>query len=302
MRFPIAALPLVALMLAPSMSATAQTTVEGRVGRLEQEVRAIQRKVFPDGAGRFLTPDVSAAPTAPVVGGTPASSQVADLESRLTGVEGQMRTLTGQVEQNAYELNQLKQQFAQYKADMAAAAAPVVTPALPAADPAPRPGTKPAPKPAASATPAASEDRKIAVAAIERPSTGNAADDSYTYGFRLWTAKFYPEAQTQLASTVEKYGSGPVGSRAQNLLGRAYLDDGQYAAASIAFYENYQKRPKGDRASDSLTYLGDALIQLKRTKDACDVYQELEAVFRTTLRGELKALADKGRARAKCGA
>src|SRR3546814_19666805 len=93
----------------------------------------------------------------------------------------------------------------------------------------------------------ASEERKIAVAAIERPSTGNEADDAYTYGFRLWDAKFYPEAQAQLKATVDKYGASPVASKAANLLGRAYLDDGKPALASVAFYENYQKRPTGDR-------------------------------------------------------
>ncbi len=67
--------------------------------------------------------------------------------------------------------------------------------------------------------------------------------DSYSYGFRLWDAKFYPEAQAQLKATVDKYGDASVASRAQNLLGRAYLDDGKPALASVAFYENYQKRP-----------------------------------------------------------
>ncbi|HEX7820779.1 MAG TPA: hypothetical protein VF463_09190, partial [Sphingobium sp.] len=172
-----------------------------------------------------------------------------------------------------------------------------------------RPATT-APKPAASgatATPkptasGASDVRKAAVAAIERPETGNDADDAYNYGYRLWSAKFYPEAQVQLKATLEKYAATGVESRAHNLLGRAYLDDGKYALASVAFYDNYQKRPKGDRAADSLTYLGEALIQLKKLPDACKVYQELNDVYGATLRPELKALADKGKARAKCSA
>lgn len=141
-----------------------------------------------------------------------------------------------------------------------------------------------------------------AVAAVERPSTGDAAADAYTYGFRLWDAKFLPEAQVQLKQTVETYGNSPVASRAHNLLGRAYLDDGKPALASVAFYENYQKRPKGDRAADSLTYLGEALIQLKKPADACKVYLELEDVYGATLRQELRDMMTKGRVRAKCGA
>ncbi|EPR08414.1 hypothetical protein M527_09910, partial [Sphingobium indicum IP26] len=156
-----------------------------------------------------------------------------------------------------------------------------------------------APRPAANG---ASEERKIAVAAIERPSTGNEADDAYTYGFRLWDAKFYPEAQAQLKATVDKYGASPVASKAANLLGRAYLDDGKPALASVAFYENYQKRPKGDRAADSLAYLGEALIQLKKPADACKVYAELEQVYGASLSNGLRGMMDKGRTRAKCTA
>ncbi|MFT3968068.1 MAG: hypothetical protein QM690_19535 [Sphingobium sp.] len=305
MRFPIAAFPLAALVL-PSTGLFAQTTVEGRVGRLEQEMRAVQRKVFPDGAGRYLQPQVTAPQTAAPAAGAPASSQVADLTARLSAAEAQLRTLTGQVEQNSYKIRQLEQAFAQYKSDMAAGAGAAASgPALPVLDGGAKPSASAA-KPASPAKPAAAagatDVRKAAVAAIERPSSGNEAQDGYDYGYRLWSAKFYPEAQVQLKATVDKFGNSGIASRAANLLGRAYLDDGKYALASVAFYDNYQKRPKGDRAADSLTYLGEALIQLKKLPDACKVYQELGEVYGETLRTELKTMAEKGKARAKCSA
>jgi TolA-binding protein len=208
------------------------------------------------------------------------------------------------VEENSYKLRQLETAFTKYKAEndarlaepapVAPAVSVPVTPTPTAAAPKPS-----APKPAAAA-PVASEARKAAVAAVVRPDTGDAAGDAYNYGFRLWDAKFYPEAQGQLKATVEKYGSSPVASKAQNLLGRAYLDDGKPALASVAFYENYQKRPRGDRAADSLTYLGEALIQLKKPADACKVYQELEQVYGESLSNSLRGMMTAGRAKAKC--
>lgn len=304
MRLPTVALPVVTLILLSSGVATAQTSVEGRVGRLEQEMRAVQRKVFPDGAGRYLEPQVTTAQGVAAAPGTPAASPVTDLSARVSAVEAQLRTLTGQTEQNSFKLKQLEQAFAQYKSDMetAGSGTSVALPVRPAVSgtsvgSAPKPAT--APKPLASG---ASDVRKAAVAAIERPDTGNDADDAYNYGYRLWSSKFFPEAQAQLKSTVEQYGTTGVASRAHNLLGRAYLDDGKYALASVAFYDNYQKRPKGDRAADSLTYLGEALIQLKKLPDACKVYQELNDVYGATLRNELEVLAEKGKARAKCSA
>ncbi|WP_145202455.1 hypothetical protein [Sphingobium sp. B2] len=296
------------LLLAIAPPAIAQNApVEVRVDRLEKEMKAVQRKVFPAGApveAQIVRP---AAPT--VAPGSPSSSPISDLTARVGALESQLASITGQVEENSFKLKQLEEAFTKYKAEIEGrllqpetppevrptAAAPVAAdPAPVAAKPAP---SKPAPAPA---TPAASEARKAAIAAIERPETGDAAMDSYSYGFRLWDAKFYPEAQAQLKATVDKYGDASVASRAQNLLGRAYLDDGKPALASVAFYENYQKRPRGDRAPDSLAYLGEALIQLKKPADACKVYAELEQVYGTSLSASLRGMMDKGRTKAKC--
>ncbi|WP_167706674.1 tetratricopeptide repeat protein [Sphingobium fuliginis] len=298
--FATAALALIAL--APPLAAQ-NVSVDVRVDRLEKEMRAVQRKVFP--AGAPLEAEITRPAAPAVVPGSPASTPVADLTARVNALESQLASITGQVEENSFKLKQLEEAFNRYKAEQESRAAPAVVPPAvgPSASAAPastaasaRPG---APRPAANG---ASEERKTAVAAIERPSTGNEADDAYTYGFRLWDAKFYPEAQAQLKATVDKYGASPVASKAANLLGRAYLDDGKPALASVAFYENYQKRPKGDRAADSLAYLGEALIQLKKPADACKVYAELEQVYGASLSNGLRGMMDQGRTRAKCTA
>jgi TolA-binding protein len=298
-----------AVLMAVASPAIAQSSVEGRVDRLEKEMRAVQRKVFP--AGTPLEAEITRPATPTVTPGTPSGTPISDLTARVGALESQLAAITGQTEENSYKLRQLEEAFNRYKADTdarlsQAEAAPRPSVSAPVAvDPAPAPvaakpaAAKPAaPKPAAPAP--ASDERKAAVAAIERPSTSDAASDAYNYGFRLWDAKFYPEAQAQLKATVDKYGSSSVASKAQNLLGRAYLDDGKPALASVAFYENYQKRPRGERAPDSLTYLGEALIQLKKPTDACKVYEELEQVYGDNLSSSLRGMMDKGRVKAKC--
>ena len=278
--------------------------MDKRVERLEKELRAVQRKVFPGGAP--VQPDITAPEAAAIA--PPSSTPVTDLLGRVSSLESQIATLTGQIEQNNYKLRQLEEKVNRLVAEAAppavdaGAAAAVSGLAASAAAPT---TAKPAPtKPASAATrPAAADQaRKAAVAAIERPESGNPAADAYSYGYRLWEAKFYPEAQVQLKTAVEKHGDSSFGSRAQNLLGRAYLDDGKPALASVAFYENYQKRPNGDRAAQSLAYLGEALIQLKKPADACKVYDELQKSYGSSLAADLRAMMEKGRARAKCGA
>lgn len=294
----------------------AQSNVEGRVGKLESEMRAVQRKVFPGGAGQMLQPEISAqAPSGGPGPGTPATSAIADLSSRVTSLEQQISSLTGEIEQNQYKVRQLQEQFDSYKratdarlktveggGEAAPASGEPTEPARPtktASDsPSPRPTTRPEPatKPAT-----ASPDRARAVAAVEKPASGDAAEDEYLYGYRLWQAKLYPEAQAQLKKVVATYPKSGRASYAQNLLGRAYLDEGKPSLASMAFYDNYKKMPDGDRAPDSLLYLGSALMKLNKPADACKVYDELNDVYGAKISATMKADIAKGRTAAKCG-
>lgn len=297
-------------------------SVEGRVDKLEKEMQAVQRKVFPGGAGQIVSPDVTPQAMPVQAVGTPASTPLADLTARVGAIESQVARLTGQVEETGFRLKQLEDANAKLTAQYQALQAQVTPPPAPEAAIEPQVFSVPAPpaatplgrttgtptRPAASAatkpaaTPASSAARTQAVAAIERPSTGNAPLDGYTYGFRLWTAKFYPEAEVQLEDVLTKYGSDPIASRTANLLGRAYLDDSKPTQAAKVLFENYQKRPKGDRAAESLAWVGDALIQLNKPKDACLAYEELESNFGTTMPANVRDMMTKGRVRAKCGA
>ena len=99
---------------------------------------------------------------------------------------------------------------------------------------------------------------------------------------------------------MKKYPKHKRASYAQNLLGRAYLDDSQPALAAEAFVKNYQLNPHGDRAPDSLYFAGQALAQLKRPADACRVYDELASVYGDKIDATLKTRIKTARADAKC--
>ena len=284
--------------------------VEGRVGKLESEMRAVQRKVFPGGAGQLLQPEVSGPQASNGPGpGSPATSAIADLSSRVASLEQQMAGLTGQIEQNTYKTRQLQDAFDTYKRSNDARVKSIEGGALPRAtgdtDPgqsapvasATRPTTRPetATKPAAAGT-----DRARMVAAVEKPATGDAPEDEYLYGYRLWSAKLYPEAQVQLKKVVADYPKSKRASYAQNLLGRAYLDEGKPSLASMAFYDNYKKMPDGERAPDSLLYLGQALTKLNKPADACKVYDELNDVYGAKMASAMKGQVAAGRSAAKC--
>ncbi len=299
-----------AVMILPT-AAIAQSNVEGRVGKLESEMRAVQRKVFPNGAGGYVQPEITAPQTQAQAPGVPASSALSDLTSRVTSLEEQMAGLTGQIEQNGYRTRQLQDQFDAYKRATEARLKALESgpaPIAPAGQSAPLDATAPA---AASGstrptkTPAApsvvtGDTATSTPAAVDKPSTGDPAEDAYLYGYRLWQAKRYPEAEAALKKMVADYPKSRRASFAQNLLGRTYLDSGKPSLASMAFYENYKKFPDGERAPDSLLYLGQALTKLNKAADACKVYDELSDVYGAKLSAAMKSQIASGRSAAKC--
>ena len=285
------------------VAASAQSNVEGRVGKLESEMRAVQRKVFPGGAGTLMPEIVAPTAVAPV-GGVPATSAVADLTSRVSSLERQMASMTDQIEQNGYKVRQLQDQFDIYKRandakmkTLTAGPAPIAESSAASEE---EPARAPAKPVAAAAASAAAAAAPTSVAGVERPSTGDTPEDEYIYGYRLWAAKKYPEAEAQLKKVVATYPKNKRASYAQNLLGRAYLDDGKPSLASMAFYDNYKKMPDGERAPDSLYYLAQALMKLNKPADACKVYAELTDVYGAKISSGMQADVAKGRTAAKC--
>jgi TolA-binding protein len=301
-------------VLVMAIPAQAQdTNVEGRVGKLEKEMKAVQRKVFPEGAGKYFEPEIKP-DEAPKAGGASSTTAVTDLIARVDALESQLATLTGQVEQQGVKMRGLEAQLKaldnQVKAlkanDSGSDVAPSGTNGTAAAAPVSKPvavAPKPAattPKPVVTPPKAASPSRAAAVAAIKKPASGDGFADGYDYGYRLWEAKFFPEAQVQLEETVKKYPKHARISYARNLQGRAWLDDGKPATAVKILYDNYTAQPDGDRAPESLYFVGVALNQLGKVTEACKAFDSVGKEYPDTAKGRLAARLVEGRKKAKC--
>lgn len=294
----------------PAAHAQDGTVEEIRLRKLEAEVRALQRQVFPGGQTQFEGP---AAPppgtTSPgaAVPGSPATSPVTDLLSRMDAIEAQNARLTAQVEELSNRMRKLEAQAAAAPPPAATATplpAEVGETPLPASSTPVITPTQPRPKPVVAAPPpkpvAPSAARVAAVKAIIKPQTDDAGEDDYTYGFKLWEAKFYPEAAQQLKMFLDKYPRHKRVSYARNLLGRAYLDDNKPREAANWFLQNYQADKRGDRAADSLLYLAQAMVDLKDTNRACIALGEFADTYKTEAAGRLRNLYDETRKSAAC--
>jgi TolA-binding protein len=284
----------------------APPTPEQRIDRLERQVQQMQRQVFPKGRPAD-TAGFSDDPAA-------SQSSVITLDQRLDALEKQMADLVRSSEENGNRLRTLEGGINQLKTDQdqriaaieqklaEAQAAPQPTPETPA--PATSTPAKPKPSTAKPATPpktatAAPTTSEVASAAAGGPAVDE-GEDAYTQGFHLWEAGQYDQAIAQLKSFTAAYPKHRRVSYANNLIGRAMLDKGDARGAANALLANYRTNPGGERAPDSLYYLGQALMKLGQPGQACKAYAELDAVYGAKIRADLKKLETDAKSQAQC--
>jgi TolA-binding protein len=296
---PLALTGALAIAFTP-LAAQRQPTPEQRIQRLEKQVRQVQGRVFPKGQ-----PADSAG-----FSDEPAATQasVSALTERLDSIERQMAQIVSASEENGNRLSVMEADVARLRAEQdrrfralesgaVAAGSGSTAPATSETDtgnavpPAPQPrvenGPPPAPQPR-----------------VEQPapaSSGLVGDEAaYDAGYRLWDAKRYDDAIRSLNAMIAQYPNSRRVSWAYNLIGRSLLVKGQPRPAAEALLANYRRDPKGERAQDSLYYLGQSLMKLNQPSQACKAYAELEEVYGSSVRAPLKAMLPAAKSAAKC--
>jgi len=296
---------MVALIPSAASAQRQPPTPDQRLERLEKQMQQLQRQVFPKGR-----PADSAG-----FSDEPAATQssVITLDQRLDALERQVSDMLRQTEENGNRLQSLQNDVGQLRTNQdqrittleqrmndAASAVPAAGPGVVEAGPAAQP-PKAKPQPPKAQPPKIAAD---AAPAVEPAGDGLAAtdpgEDAYSQGFKLWQARQYDDAITALRAFTAAYPKHRRASYANNLVGRALLDKGDARAAAEALLANYRNNPKGERAPDSLYYLGQALMKLGQPGQACKAYAELDAVYGAKIRPDLKKLETDAKAQAQC--
>ncbi|WP_426265704.1 tetratricopeptide repeat protein [Sphingomonas sp. LHG3443-2] len=274
----------------PAAAQKQQPTAEDRLYRLEKQTRQLQRQVFPKGQPA----DTAGFDDAPAASQTVVVAQSA----RIDALERQLAEMTRLAEENGNRVATLETELARLRTDFDARLRQLEA------------GGSPAPAATAAAEPA-SEPAVAEVAPPPRPATtpprpvrtGDALADgeaAYDAGYQLWLSKRYPQAVTALKSMASSFPGHRRVSWANNLAGRALLDSGKPREAAEALLANYRGNPKGERAPDSLFYLGQALVALNQPAQACKAYAELEEVYGSSMRADLQKLLPPAKAKARC--
>jgi TolA-binding protein len=282
-----------------------QPTPEQRIDRLERQVQQLQRQLFPKGRPA----DTAGFADDPAA----TQSSVMTLDQRLDALEKQMTDLVRASEDNGNRLRSVEAGLGQLKSDedqrisaleqrMNQAAPSPVAPQTSDAMPPPGPPAekaRTAPPKRTAEGPQQTAGGPAAATAQATPAS-DPGEDAYSQGFHLWEAGQYDQAIGTLKAFLKDYPNHRRTSFANNLIGRAYLDKGDARSAAGAFLSNYRTNPSGERAQDSLYYLGQALMKLGQPGQACKAYAEMDAVYGAKIRPDLKKLETDGKAQAQC--
>jgi tol-pal system protein YbgF len=264
-----------AVLVAMPAARAQDTSLKGlldRIERLQRDLNTLQRHVY-----RGETPPPAAA--AATGGAEMPSTQAARIEVRLSQFETELRTLTGQIEEQSFRINQMTQRLDNLVVDL-----DLRLQALEggeAGEPAEAEGAAPAGPD--TAQPAWDEGPKVLGTISEgdlaaAPATGQEAGTAqaqYEHAFKLLSQTDYQGAERALAAFLEKYPSDPLAGNAKYWLGETYYVRGQYADAAVAFAEGYQSYPDSAKAPDNLLKLGKSLAALDQKADACGTFAEL---------------------------
>jgi tol-pal system protein YbgF len=278
------------------------TPLFDRIDRLERDVNMLQRQVY----------------RGPPPGGTPMATSPGDANSalgtemRVNQLADQLRTVTGQIEEINYNIDQLKRRLDTLSSDVdqrlsalehggrpLAAAAPATGTAaatvaskgaggnpnepasksgilgtLPAGESGTTPTSAPPPPP-----PQASNVGPASAKAGTLPN--GTPQDQYNYAFGLLRRADYPAAEQALHSFVQKYPNDALAGNAQYWLGETYFVRKDYNNAAAAFALGYQKYPKSGKAADNLLKLGMTLASLNKKSEACSAFARLDRDFPT---------------------
>ncbi len=318
------ALPLALLLWAPASEAFAQgdnAALLQRLQRLEADLQILQRQVNLGPRAPGGVPQIAqAAPAAP--GATAA------LEVRVSQLEDQMQSLTGQVEEMDHDLAQMKDRLDRLSKDIDARlgkleqsqAAGVASQQAQAEQPgqAQQPGQGQQPvmlvpppqqqaAPVLTPPPGATPSPALAPAKPVGHVVGNGQvlplgtpQQQYDYSLAFLKQQDYDAAEVALKAFVNTHPDDQLAGAAQYWLGETYYIRGNFQDAASAFATGYEKFPKGVKAPDSLLKLGMSLGKLNRKKDACDVYASLAAKY-PAAPATLRQSAARERKLAGCG-
>lgn len=275
-----------ALCLPGAVHAQNNNELNARLDRVENELNTLNRAVYKGEApppGRL----------------DPASSGSGNFEVRFQELESQLRDITGRVEQQNYDIEQLKMQVERLREVAQQAPAPAPAAATSAPPSQAQPGSFGGGDPYADAAPPQPRAQDMVnetAGGFDAPvpnldpnppvglKTSNPALSGdpaaqYEQAFAYLKAGDYGAAEQGFQAFLNNNPGHALSANAIYWLGESFYVRGQFDKASKVFAEAYQKYPGGPKGADNLLKLGMSLGGAGKKSDACVALNQLSKEY-----------------------
>ncbi len=298
----------VLLLASACVAQNASAQVESREGialqnqilELRAQIQALQNQIGRGGGssygGGYPPPPASAG----------ANDLVAQLLSRVSTLEDQVRQLRGQVDQTQ---NQVQRQGADlgkriddlsFQAQNPPGGLPPATGAVPPRPMSPQPPSlQPAPLQLQPGAPSPGSFSGVPPPGQPPAPTGpvkRTPELAMQEGNAALARRDYATAEQAAREVLNNYRTSPRAYDAQFLLAQALIGERQYSQAAIAYDDTYNRARKGAHAPEALLGLANSLIAINERKAACDTLTKLRMEYptpRPDLRDEIAAASQR---------
>jgi tol-pal system protein YbgF len=227
-----------------------------------------------------------------------AGAGAADLDVRISQIQDQIQTLTGQVETQSNEIAQIRTENQRMTQDIqmrlndleakVGGGAPAAAPLAPS-------DVQPSAMPKGAGTLGTLGSGSAGSA----PTSTGSPEKDYETAYDLLAQSDYAAAEAGFKAFLQSYPKQALSGNADYWLGETYFARGMMDKAAATFADTYKKYPNGAKAPDALLRLGMALGQEGKASQACLAFAELNKQFPSASQ-KIKSTAAQERSRLKC--
>lgn len=213
------------------------------------------------------------------------SSAAAAAEIRFQQLEKEIRRLTGQVEEQSYEIRSLRDALDKSRAESEArlkalergdGSAPYTAQSngqsgnIERDEPSTPPSDQGTSQSQTLGTINQSQDGSVSQSASD-----NAPRD-YDFAYSFIKARDFNRAEVEFEKFMKNYPKHALTSNAQYWYAETFYVRGEYEKAARIFAEGYQNYPKSSKAASNLLKLGMSLVGMNKPNDACIAFKQLK--------------------------
>ncbi len=232
----------------------------------------------------------------------PVSAQpsAAAAEIRFQELEREIRRLTGQIEEQNYEIRRLKEELEDVRAKIDARG-DVAGQTVKQPGSLPRPSQPPVGVGATASVGGLNPDKDLTepqvgiqsqtsvasqtLGTLNKPANGGAVSSqdsaplAYDHAYSFIKSRDFARAEAEFAGFLRNYPDHELSANAQYWFGETFYVRGNYDRSAREFAAGYQKFPQGSKAPSNLLKLGMSLVGLGKTDDACIAFKQLKSEY-----------------------